>query len=412
MHDWVSWAGEQNADVDAAAAAIKRLLEAAQTTLGMDVAYVSALSDGVQTFTHLSGDDASFGWQPGTAIMAGDGYCQYVLSGDLPNAVADSRAHPIASQIPATEGAGIGSYVGVPLALRSGRIYGALCATSHDARERIPSSDVAFLHFLAKLVGDELAVIEARSVSRRLQRDAISAYLVPGGLDVLLQPIVEIATGRIVGAEALARFPGFAGGPAQVFAAASQAGMGVALELAAVREALQVLPLLPADVYLAVNASPETVADPRLADVLATAPPDRLVLELTEHVAFGDHASLVSQLAELRSAGLRVAVDDTGAGFASLQNILALAPDVIKLDLALVTGVDRDPVRRALTRALAGFAAECGAVLVAEGIETAGELETLRALGVALGQGYHLGRPQPAAALGFPAARAGVPVTV
>jgi EAL domain-containing protein (putative c-di-GMP-specific phosphodiesterase class I) len=305
----------------------------------------------------------------------------------------------VTSTLPATGLADIGAYVGVPLTLRSGRVYGALCVTSHDARSEISAPDVAFMRLLSHLVSEELSIMEGRALQRRMQRDSLAGYLAPGGLRVMLQPIVNITNGRAVGVEALARFPGYTGSPSEMFSCAAAAGIGVALELAAITAALGLLEHVPDDVYLAVNASPDAVADPRLQELLARAPGERLVLELTEHVAFTDHAQLMTQLAGLRRRGVRIAVDDTGSGFASLQNVLAIAPDVIKLDLALVTGIDRDPVRRALARALTAFAAECGATLVAEGIETRGELETLRALGVTLGQGYYLSRPALAADL-------------
>jgi len=121
----------------------------------------------------------------------------------------------------------------------------------------------------------------------------------------------------------------------------------------------------------------------------------RIVLELTEHAEVADYGALCAVLAEPRAAGVRIAVDHAGAGFASLKRVVSLRPDIIKIDLALTRGVDTDPARRALTGALVGFAAEQGAALVAEGVETAEELATLRALGVGFAQGYYLGRPAP-----------------
>ncbi len=374
-------------------AAIKRFLTAARTTLGMDVAFVTALHDGSQTFVHLDGASESFGWRPGTVGAAKDGYCQYVLAGALPNIIADAANHPVTGRMPATHSAKIGAYVGVPLTLSNGRVYGALCVTSHDRRDGLGPSDLAFLRFLSELVAEQLAEQEHRLASRTLRREQLATFLEPGTINVLVQPIVDLASGRPRGVEALSRFPGAAGSPADVFAAASEVGMGIALELAAIRGALELLPQLPEHVYLSVNASPDTVIDPGLRALLAQVDGRQIVLELTEHVAFTQQAALHEALTEVRAGGARIAVDDTGAGYASLQNILSLAPEVIKLDLGLVSGIDGDPVRRALARALAWFADECGAAMVAEGIETVGELQTLRNKGVTFGQGYYLARP-------------------
>lgn len=364
----------------------------------MDVAFVTALDGDTQTFVALDGAASSFGWRPGATIAARDGYCHYVISGELPNLIADARRHPFAATIPATEAAGMGSYVGVPLTLRSGRVYGALCVTSRQAHTELAVPDVAFMRFLAELVAEELSQQEARVLAGRLRREQLSAYLRPGAMTIHAQPIVDLVTGRVRGVEALARFPGH-DSPAEVFAAAAQAGMGVAVELAAIRAALQLLPHIPQDVYLSINASPATAADPSLATILSTVPCERVVLELTEHVEFTEHAHLLKQLRQLQARGLRVAIDDTGSGYAGLQIILALAPDVLKLDMALVRGVDRDPARRALVRALAAFAAESGAALIAEGIQTPAELDTLRTLNVPFGQGYLLARPAPLTSL-------------
>jgi EAL domain-containing protein (putative c-di-GMP-specific phosphodiesterase class I) len=146
---------------------------------------------------------------------------------------------------------------------------------------------------------------------------------------------------------------------------------------------------------VAVNVSPAAVLDPRLEMVLASVPAHRVTLEVTEHARVDDYDALHQALTHLRREGMRLAVDDAGAGFASLQHILRLRPDVIKLDISLTRDIDTDPVRRSLATSLVRFGAEMGSTIVAEGIETAGELVALRDLGVPLGQGYHLRRPGP-----------------
>ncbi len=115
---------------------------------------------------------------------------------------------------------------------------------------------------------------------------------------------------------------------------------------------------------------------------------------MTEHTAIGDYAAIQARLGVLRAQGFRVAVDDAGSGFASLNHILQLHPDIIKLDSGLIRDIDRDPAKRALATALVTFAQELGAELVAEGVETIEEFQTVRRLGISKIQGYLLGRPQ------------------
>jgi EAL domain-containing protein (putative c-di-GMP-specific phosphodiesterase class I) len=117
------------------------------------------------------------------------------------------------------------------------------------------------------------------------------------------------------------------------------------------------------------------------------------VLELTEHDEIPDYELLRQSLDRYRSLGARIAVDDAGAGYAGLQHILSLTPEILKLDLQLIRGIDQDIARRALVRCLVDFASEIGAAVLAEGISSLAELDVLRAVGVPLGQGYCLGRP-------------------
>lgn len=160
------------------------------------------------------------------------------------------------------------------------------------------------------------------------------------------------------------------------------------------------LPDLPTASYLSVNLSPHALLAPASFDLLTAAvrkAPDRIVVELTEHEQVQDYPALLGVLAGLRERGLRLAVDDTGSGFASLQHVTRLRPDIVKLDIAFVRDLHRDPSRRAVARALTAFATDIGASLVAEGIETPDELDELLRLGARYGQGYHLGGPAPTA---------------
>ncbi|HEV8420861.1 MAG TPA: EAL domain-containing protein, partial [Actinomycetota bacterium] len=128
--------------------------------------------------------------------------------------------------------------------------------------------------------------------------------------------------------------------------------------------------------------------------LLRQAPATRIVVEITEHAQVADYAELLEALGDFRSRGGRLAIDDAGAGFASLRHVLVLLPDVIKLDISLTQGIDRDRNRRALASAMISFAAEIGATIIAEGIETRDELDSLRSLGVRYGQGFYIGRPR------------------
>ncbi len=233
----------------------------------------------------------------------------------------------------------------------------------------------------------------ARERNQRVRR--IRAAMATSAVEMVFQPVVDVLTARLVGVEALARFPGRpARPPDQWFVDAGEVGLGAELELLAVRAAISQAPRLPADSFLAVNVSPSTVLHSGLIPAVRGCEVP-VVIELTEHAPVDEYRPVIEALGELRSFGVRVAVDDAGSGYASLQHILRLLPDIIKLDLDLTRGVDVDPARRALAASLVVFGNEIGARIIAEGVETADELDALRHLGVRWAQGYHLARPGP-----------------
>jgi EAL domain-containing protein (putative c-di-GMP-specific phosphodiesterase class I) len=215
---------------------------------------------------------------------------------------------------------------------------------------------------------------------------------------VLLQPIVELSTGNRAGAEALSRFPApWNQPPDLVFAEAELIGERERLEIQALRQAAAHLPHTAG--YVAMNVSPATLATAACQDVLRRMPLERVVLELSEHVAIDDYDALHAALAPLRRRGMRLAIDDVGAGYSSLRHIVTTAPDVIKLDRSLVSGVAEDDVLATVTHALVDLAGAVGAEVVAEGIETLADAATLNALGVRYGQGWQFDRATTADAL-------------
>lgn len=229
---------------------------------------------------------------------------------------------------------------------------------------------------------------------------AIESIIATKDLAIHLQPIVNLQTGTVSAVEALARFsrtPHHA--PDWWFTLAGSVGLGNALQMLAVEKALETFELLPSHVRLAVNASAELIIDPRFAECLVSAPMHRLTVEITEHQHVSDYSKLLAATQNLRNMGARISVDDAGSGYSGLHHIRQLVPDVLKLDRDLTIGVHEDPVRQALTVALVGFAQRIDAVIIAEGIEVYAEADMMRSLGVQFGQGYLLGRPQPASAM-------------
>lgn len=380
---------------------IQDLLTAAQTVLGMDLAFLSHIQDGTQHFEYVANPGGLLSLEAGARVPVEDAYCAVMLRGDIPNAVADVRGHEVLGAMAVTSDLGVGAYCGVPVRLPDGTLYGTLCGLDGDARPELSADQVAVLSVISSLLGQQLEQLRDEEQAADAARGELLELLEGDRSRTVVQPIVAEDGRTAVGFEALTRFTGADGQPQRpdhVFGQADRLGLGVRFELAAAEAAIALLPQLPESAYLSVNLSATTLCDDRCMRVLAAAPPQRLVLELTEHDAIEDYALIVDVLRDLRRSGVRLAVDDVGAGFSSLQHILKLNPDVIKLDISLTRSIDADPARRALTAGFVSFARELGASLVAEGVETQQECDALLDLGVGMMQGYLLGRPGPAEA--------------
>lgn len=315
------------------------------------------------------------------------------------------------------------SLVCVPL-VRAGVRFGVLAVNS-PRPEAFSNNDVAVLTRLADFVGVAvgsavdlhrasralveldpsdsdtdryvMSVIDPERVAMLEARDRISDFLEnPQLIEVVFQPIVDLVSGRTVSVEALARFASPSHRPPnEWFEEAHRVGLGVALEQVAVARALEYEPMIPDGVSISVNVGPEAIITPHLRQLISRFGRGRVVIELTEHAAFERFPEMPAALVPLRRAGALISVDDAGSGYSTLAHILRLAPDFIKLDRQLISGIDLDPVRRAMVTSMVTFAGETGATILAEGIENADELETVRSLGVRFCQGFHLSRPAP-----------------
>ena len=255
--------------------------------------------------------------------------------------------------------------------------------------ERLPAL-VECAAFAGALLGPQLRSRRAGAQSGTRIRAIIAdrTYL------PVFQPIVDLATRVIVGYEGLTRFSDGTR-PDEVFAEAARCDLAIELEAATLEAILDGSASLPSSAWLNLNVSPELVlADEPLATILRRWG-GQIVLELTEHTEVTDYPALRAALDEL-GPNVKLAVDDAGAGFATLRHILELRPDYVKLDRGIVRQIHRDPARQALVASMVHFAGEIGAILVAEGVETDPEVNEVQRLGVALAQGYRLGRPAPA----------------
>ncbi|MEP6618139.1 MAG: EAL domain-containing protein [bacterium] len=378
----------------------RRYLGLARTSLGMEQAWVAEHTGRGQIVCAVDGVTDLIDLSEGMKVpcdcplrVERQGADGTTVVGSVPTRANDD-SHPVDHVW-----RDVNSYASTPVRLADGRIFGTLSCASRDRRMDLGPSDARLLRALAGALGEEITVFAARAESRDARRAEIEQVITGDGLHMVAQPIVRLDTMASVGFEALSRFDASPFKPDRWFSDAASLGVGLPLELTAIRRGLALLDQMPEESYISVNASPSAMCSEDLLDALATVDARRVVIELTEHHSVSNYDSLRGRLANIRGQGARVAVDDAGAGYASFRHILNLRPDMIKLDRGLISGISTDRARQALVSALMHFATGLGAVVVAEGIETSEELECAAYLGVSLGQGYFIARPGPVPAL-------------
>lgn len=380
-------------------ALIEDALNRVRQHLGMEIGYLSEFVDDAIQFRALDAPDHGHLVQKGGVWPLDNSYCIHVSEGRLPSLIPDTSQNAFARGLAVTDQVPIRAHVSVPVKRADGSDYGMFCFLSSKPNPSLNERDLGIVEMFASLVQREvqrgLDQMEARD-HRRVQ---VHAIIRDGAYDVFAQPILHLGSGDIKGYEALCRFHGAETLADKVFDAAGDVGLRAELESTIMAAALEGGSVLAGDTYLSVNAAPETVLSEGFAELFHRRDLDKTLLEMTEHQAVEDYSKLMAVLDPLREQGLRIAVDDAGTGYSGLLQILQLKPDIIKLDRALVTGLDTDPAKRSMAAAMVHYAGESGAVLLAEGVETEAEAETLRRLGVSHAQGYYFARPVPLSGL-------------
>ncbi|MGE0219533.1 EAL domain-containing protein [Mycolicibacterium sp.] len=384
---------------------VRTLLGVVRQRLGLETAWFSLFDDGMQVIQVLDGTAGELGVVPGKRSRLADSYCVRVIDGRLPAVIPDTAANQTTAALPVTQESGLGAYVGAPVTGHGGATLGMVCVVSHEPKPYLVDSDLGIVDQVATLIGTLIDAPTRAPDPTADQHKAIRRVVAERDFEVVFQSIHEAATGKVVGVEALARFPCEPFRPDAFFEQATQLGLGIELETAVVTRVCAKMPRLPDGVFVAINISPAAVLAVPWAELLADVDPSRIVLEITEHDAVPNYGLLEEALEACRARGMRVAVDDVGAGFASFSHVLELAPDFVKIDQSITRHIDTDDARRRLAQAIAQFAGQIGATVIAEGVESQGELDAVAASGITWAQGYCLSRPKPHGH-GFPVAHA------
>jgi EAL domain-containing protein (putative c-di-GMP-specific phosphodiesterase class I) len=378
---------------------VQSVLDAARKHLGMDIGFVSEFVEGRRMFRYASQNAEDNPVKVGHSDPLPESYCHYITAGLMPPLLQDSMDDPIAASMAVTRQLPVGAHLSAPVYLADGRLYGTFCCFSFAADRSLNERDLDVLRMCAEITANLVQEAIAREAMREAQTLRITEVIRKRKLKIVFQPVYRLANDQLLGFEALARFDVTPARPPDLwFAEAGEIGLGCDLEMLAVEEALTALARLPSNLSISLNLSPQSLASIEFADTFDPRPVDRVVLELTEHSAIDAYPEINAALAPYRARGMRLAIDDVGAGHSSFRHVLELRPDLIKLDTSLTRNLHRDPARRALADAITRFGREMGAEVIAEGVETVEELQSLRTIDATAVQGYLTGRPMPVAA--------------
>ena len=373
---------------------LQHLIATIRSHLQMDVAFISEFTSTHRIFRYVDCDSKIPILKVGGGDPLEDSCCKKIIDQHLPQIIHNAIEHPEASKIDAVLKVPVGAHISVPITLESGVVYGTFCCFSHNPDWTLNDRDLSMMRVFADIAAKQIQEQISKSNEHSEIYKRIELVLNNNDLSTVYQPIYNLTTKKVVGFESLSRFKTLPDRtPDKWFIESGKVGLGVALEIKAAQKALEALKVLPDDLYISVNVSPETILSGHINSVFENIPLERVVLEVTEHAYVKHYDELSQSINHLRDQNMWLAVDDAGAGFASFRHILSLSPEVIKLDTSISRNINFDSARRALTSAFVGFSHETNCKIVAEGVETELELETLMDLGVNYAQGYLLGTP-------------------
>jgi EAL domain-containing protein (putative c-di-GMP-specific phosphodiesterase class I) len=376
-------------------------LELAASAIGFARAHINIVDD---TLVHSIG-----GGRGGVLVTPrAESMSTFTVAGDEVLAVADLRRDPRSKFLPGVVAGEVASYLGAPLHSRDGVVIGTLALV--DSRPRvITAQHIELITQFGQIAEDQLDRVRRlgeRGAAGEVNALELATAIRRSEIVPWFQPIVDMHTDRVVGYEALARWPhpqGEMRTPAAFVPLAEDSDLIVELDRAVLLGALRQLTQWQAgdsSLHLAINLStrhleiPDGVTFVRDAVRDAGIAPSTISLELTETRYLSDPDSARDAVAQLRGHGYHVVLDDFGTGWSSLDWVLALPINGIKIDRAVTTALGT-PSGDAVARALAGLARDLDLSVIVEGINNRTQIDTAKALGFRHGQGYYWTPPRP-----------------
>ncbi|MFT6371530.1 MAG: EAL domain-containing protein (putative c-di-GMP-specific phosphodiesterase class I) [Gammaproteobacteria bacterium] len=375
---------------------LNKLTAVVRKHFDMEVAFISEFINQKRVIKNVDSKNNTVPLTVGYSDPLDKTYCKKIVDNELPNIIHNTQNNDITNNLAVTEALLIGSYIGVPITLSNGIVYGTLCSYKSSPDETLNQRDLSFINAIA----DIASVLIEKNIEIELKQKKIKTKILSildqNKIDIYYQPIFSLESNKITGYEALSRFNATPyRSPDIWFREASQVGLGEELEILAIQNTIAGIGEFKEDIYISINTSPKHVLNGAIAHVLDGVDLKRIVLEVTEHEPISNYSDFRKALDPLRKQGLQLAIDDAGSGYSSFKHILELEADIIKLDINLIQNINSSHKKYLLATALCEFSKAINCTIVAEGVVTVEELNSLKDLGVARVQGYLLGRPMP-----------------
>jgi EAL domain-containing protein (putative c-di-GMP-specific phosphodiesterase class I) len=374
---------------------IEEILASVRLRLNMEIAFVSRFVNGQREFQYVNSSKGFNILTVGCGDPLDESYCYRVMQGITPQLIHDAQLEPSVVDIAATQALPVGAHISVPIILSDGSIYGTFCAFSREVSYELNDADLATFKIFSDVIAGLFDNCILSTVQYKDLRKEILSVMVHDLIYPVVQPMVDIRSDQlsILGYEALCRVEGEHWNPESLFQQALSVGLSVELNQHMIQKAFKLMDQLVDGQYLALNVTPDFILSDAFIPTFDGVDLSKVVLEITEHAAIANYVDITDQLAALKARGVRIAIDDAGAGYSSFRHILAMHPDIIKIDRSLIENLHKEHEKQELVQALVKFAQKSDYTLVAEGVELTQEQEVLCRLGIKAAQGFLFARP-------------------
>ena len=369
------------------------LLHTARTKLRMEVGFISRFDGDMRTFYLVDSAPGVDIVQSGGSDYRGESLCQRVVDARAPQLIGDAQLTSGARDLTAVKLVPVGAHISVPIVFSDGSVFGTFCLFSRYTMPELNHRSLAmcrvFADVAAAMVEEADALPQYESHPRIRIKAEVTEVLTGHGLKYSQIPLINLNTGKQLGVELiphLVKSTKNIASPLLLVHQAVRLGVSNLIGVNLIEHVLATLSATPDDNYVVINITPEFLAEFDFIEWLNQDLCRRIVFEISEHDRVPNYHDLKRILQPIRQSGIRLSIDNAGAGFASMQHILQLQPEFVKLDGGLTCGIASDSGQQAMLQALLLFSRAQGSTLVADGISNKQDEEYLLHAGISLGQ--------------------------